>query len=418
MTALSSLQIALGVFVMLAVFCLLAWIFWRCLKNSDDPSRLLFRWIITAVVLGGGGYGIYQLAGDGTAAGQIMGVLAGAVVGLILAGLWLPAIVGQVSDTIGSLYTGGREPPTPKPVYSIAEARRKQGRYPEAVHEIQKELAKFPTDVTGQMLLAEVQAENLHDLESVQATIEGFLTQEHAPKNIAFALNSLADWQLKLAKDTAGARRSLERIVESLPDTEESRNAAQRIAHLATPEELSRRETASLIALPEGRRNLGLEENPQLQIKTHETPDDALARLSGHLAEHPLDREAREKLALVYAEDLQQLEPAVEQFEILSQMPNQTPRDVAHWINRIADLQVGLGLEYEVIRTTLQRIIDLFPGLAPAELAQQRMETLRLELKGKQKSQVVKLGSYEKDIGLKNQGYKPFTDGTGLGSDD
>jgi hypothetical protein len=104
----------------------------------------------------------------------------------------------------------------------------------------------------------------------------------------------------------------------------------------------------------------------------------------------------------------------VEQFEMLSQMPNQTPRDVARWVNRVADLQVRLGLEYEVIRATLQRIIDSFPGLAPAELAQQRMEILRLELKGKQKSQVVQLGSYEKDLGLKHPGHKPFTGGSDL----
>ncbi len=128
-----------------------------------------------------------------------------------------------------------------------------------------------------------------------------------------------------------------------------------------------------------------------------------MARLSGHLAEHPLDAEAREKLAILYADEFQQLEPAIEQLEILAQIPNQTPRDVARWINRVADLQIRQGADYEAVRVTLQRIIDLFPGLAPAGLAQQRLETLRLELKGKQKAQAVKLGSYEKDLGLKNR---------------
>jgi hypothetical protein len=92
----------------------------------------------------------------------------------------------------------------------------------------------------------------------------------------------------------------------------------------------------------------------------------------------------------------------------LARLPNQTPREVARWINAIADLQVREGLDFEVIRETLQRLIDQFPGLAPAELARQRMETVRLELKGKEKGSTVQLGSYEKDLGLR--GSRPRTE--------
>ena len=159
-------------------------------------------------------------------------------------------------------------------------------------------------------------------------------------------------------------------------------------------------------SMPEGRRYIGLEDHPQLRSKADEDPNEAEARLSAQLAEHPLDGETREKLALLYLEELQQLEPAMEQFEMLSQMPNQTPREVARWIHRVADMQVRLGTDFEVIQATLHRIINQFPGLAPAQLAQQRLETLRLELKGKQKGQVVKLGNYDKDLGLKNPGPK------------
>jgi len=55
----------------------------------------------------------------------------------------------------------------------------------------------------------------------------------------------------------------------------------------------------------------------------------------------------------------------------------------------------------EAARHCLQRIVDLFPDSAQAELAQQRLARLKLELKGQQKSRVLKLGSYEKNIGLK-----------------
>ena len=45
--------------------------------------------------------------------------------------------------------------------------------------------------------------------------------------------------------------------------------------------------------------------------------------------------------------------------------------------------------------------MDLFPDTAAAGLAASRIAHLRLELRGKEKSQAVKLGSYEEDVGLK-----------------
>ena len=81
---------------------------------------------------------------------------------------------------------------------------------------------------------------------------------------------------------------------------------------------------------------------------------------------------------------------------------NGTVNDLAMCGARPLALSCGLILEEGLAMATLQRIVDQFPGLAVAQVAQQRIEILRLELKGKEKSQVVKLGSYEKDIGLKN----------------
>ena len=93
---------------------------------------------------------------------------------------------------------------------------------------------------------------------------------------------------------------------------------------------------------------------------------------------------------------------AIDQLEQLVAAPNQPGKEVARWLNVMADLQIKHGADYDTIRATLQRVIDRSPELAAAQLAQQRIELLRLELKGKEKSQVVKLGSYEKDIGLKS----------------
>jgi len=87
--------------------------------------------------------------------------------------------------------------------------------------------------------------------------------------------------------------------------------------------------------------------------------------------------------------------------EELVAAPNQPGKEVARWLNLIADLQVKYGLGFEAAQATLQRIIERFAGLGAAEVAQQRLERLRLEFKGQQQGQVIKLGSYEKDLGLK-----------------
>jgi hypothetical protein len=71
------------------------------------------------------------------------------------------------------------------------------------------------------------------------------------------------------------------------------------------------------------------------------------------------------------------------------------------WLNLLADLQVRSGVDYDTVRATLQRIVDLNPNLAAAENARKRIELLKLEMKGKQASASVKLGTYEQNIGLK-----------------
>ena len=381
----------------------LGWMGWWLLKSSADPAALLFRWMLTVAVTVGGYFFIDWIIGgpNGGALEKVVGVFAGMFLGLTLAIIWAPAIVDKVSDIIGSLFTGGSEPPPPEPFYSIATGKRKQGKFREAVHEIQQQLAKFPTDVTGQMMLASIQAENLDDLPAAKVTIERLCQQPgHTPPQIANAFNVLADWHLKL-QDTDAARAALEQIIARFPDSEQSQLAAQRIAHFASKEMLLAAHEHKPIELREGVRDIGLMRDSSALAKLEESPAEVAGQLAKHLEQHPLDNEAREKLAMIYADHYARLDLAADQLEQLITAPNQPGREVARWLNVLADLQLKHGADYDAIRQTLQRVIDLFPELAAAQLAQQRIELLRLELKGKEKSQVVKLGSYEKDIGLK-----------------
>jgi hypothetical protein len=49
----------------------------------------------------------------------------------------------------------------------------------------------------------------------------------------------------------------------------------------------------------------------------------------------------------------------------------------------------------------LEKILERFPGLPVADLAQSRLNRLKLEMKGIQETSDVKLGVYEQNIGLK-----------------
>src|SRR6185295_15285044 len=103
----------------------------------------------------------------------------------------------------------------------IAEAKRKRGQYTEAIAEIRKQLVRFPTDLIGQMMIAEIQAEELNDLPGAELTIRRLCDQPgHAPRNVAHALSTLADWHLKYELNRDAARVDLQQIIERFPDSE------------------------------------------------------------------------------------------------------------------------------------------------------------------------------------------------------
>jgi tetratricopeptide (TPR) repeat protein len=289
-------------------------------------------------------------------------------------------------------------------MYSIAQSRQKQGRYLEAVAEIRKQLDRFPTDFEGHMMLAQIQAENLKDLPGAELTIQRLCSQPgHAPRNVAFALYSLADWYLKIGQDVEDARRALEQIPLLLPDTEFALTAAQRIAHLGAPEMLLEPHDRKKFVVAEGPQNLGLAKNHDRMAPPEKSPTDLALEYVKHLEQHPLDTEAREKLAVIYADHYARLDLALDQLEQMIQLPSQPHRLVVRWLNQYADLQIRSGADYDSVKGSLQRIVDLDPNVAAAEIARKRIDLLKLELKAKQPKEAVKLGIYEQNIGLKRR---------------
>lgn len=383
-----------------AAFGVAFWWFCRRIRNSEDPKDLIFKWIITAgcavlwIYLG------IQAQGAGTGGAFLIPGIAAAT-GIMLAVLWTPQIAAMMSNPLTKWYDGGDEQAERKPLYSMAQARRNRGEYDKAIAEIYRQLKIFPNDYQGYMMLAEVYADDLKALEEAEKTVEHLLTiPELAPKNAAYALTRLADWYVKYRSDLEMARALFQRIIERLPDTVEAQLASQRIAHLATPEDLADMQAPRVIALEHHEERIGLQ-GRVVEAPAPDSPAKAAQRLVDHLREYPLDNEAREKLARLYADEYQRLDLATGELEQLIAAPHQIPKHVVHWLNLLADLQIKLGGDMAAARRTLERIGQMFPESAAANNASVRMSQLKLELNQHSAQRTLKLGSYEQNVGLK-----------------
>jgi tetratricopeptide (TPR) repeat protein len=394
-----------GFVILLAFAGLLGWLIVYSVIKADDPPRMIFKWILTAGVVGVMVKFVAPMVGRGGYEGAFGGIPATAVCGLAFAAIWRHDLAGLAAKPFASLYDGGDEPPEARPAYSVAQARQKQGRYLEAITEIRTQLDRFPTDFEGQMLLAQIQAENLQDLPGAELTIQRLCAQPgHATKNITFALYSMADWHLAIGRDTDAARAALEQIIALFPDSESALGAAQRIAHLSRPEMVLDPHDRKTYAVSPGLHNVGLRRAEE-QLKPEETdPGRLAAAYVAHLAEHPLDAEAREKLAVIYVRHYGRLDLAADQLEQLIAQPHQPAKQVARWLNLLADLQIRSGADYETVKQTLERIIERDPNLAAAEIARNRLGRLRLEFKANETKQPVKMGVYEQNLGLRGNG--------------
>jgi len=374
----------------------LVWLTVRALKRSVDPAKILFKWGFTIPFV----IFCIWMAHEMGPFGPFLVV----VMGVVLSIMWTPHISEWFAKPLTSMIDGGDEPPEPKPYYSIAQTKRKLNHPLEAIIAIREQLAKFPNDYEGVMLLAAIQAEDTKDLASAEITMNHFCDQPNPPpRQFAAAMTQLADWHIKLAQDFDSARAALEKIIARFPDTELSLQASQRIAHLGGTE---KRMLASLdrqpMPVPEGVKSVGLLESSEHLRPAEADPTKLAAAYVKHLEQHPLDTEAREELAKIYADYYQRLDMATIELNQLIEMPNQPAKRVAHWLNLLADLQVRHGADYETVRGTLERIIERFPDLAAGEMARTRLGKLKLELKGQKGTSDVKLGVYEQNIGLRS----------------
>jgi hypothetical protein len=374
---------------------LVGWGLVHALKKSCDPVKIIWKLAFTIPFAIGCIWVAHLMSWGGPFLIIVMAV--------VLSPMWTPHIAEWMSNPLTSLFDGGSEPPEPKPAYSTAMARRNRGKPQEAVAEIRRQLEKFPNDFEGVMLLARVHAEDLADLAGAENVLNHFCDWPGAPvRQVAAACTQLADWHLKISADAEAARAALQKIITRFPDTELALQAEQRIAHLSDAEKMIlAQHDRQNVEVPEGVHNVGLLDSTSFLKPPEAEPGKLAAAHVKHLEAHPHDTEVREKLALIYARDFKRLDLATMELAQLINEPKHKPKQIAHWLNLLANLQVELGADMETVRATLGKIVERFPTLPLADLAQRRLARLENEFKGLRQSSSVKLGSYEQNIGLK-----------------
>jgi hypothetical protein len=107
---------------------------------------------------------------------------------------------------------------------------------------------------------------------------------------------------------------------------------------------------------------------------------------------------------MIYGRDFKRLDLATMELAQLINEPKHKPKQIAHWLNLLANLQVELGADLATVRETLEKVVERFPDLPVAELARRRLARLENEFKGLRTASSVKLGTYEQNIGLKYGG--------------
>ena len=219
-------------------------------------------------------------------------------------------------------------------------------------------------------------------------------------REVIGALHLLADWQLQFGRDAQAAIGSLQRIVQLYPGTPFAHAAEQRIAHLGSADETSRVRYQGKFTMAPGKRDIGLRKD-SAPVPAPADPHALAEEYVRQLELHPSDTDTREKLAVLYAEAFQRLDLAADQLEQLIGLPAEPPKHVARWLNLLATLHIQVAHDVAAAESALHRIIERFPGGALADLAVSRLASLQSELKPSQSTPTKTLGSYEKDIGLK-----------------
>jgi hypothetical protein len=264
------------------------------------------------------------------------------------------------------------------PSYSRALAKISFGHYDEAEMEVIRELEQCEQDFDGWMMLAELYATHFHDLPGAAETVRDICTQPTTtPVQISIALHKLADWHLKLGHDPVSARQVLEQICTRIPGSHLDKMARQRIAQLpATREELEERERGKPLRLPHVQDEIQPPGEPMLSPEQATTEATGLAEA---LKKNPDDVLAREKFARILAENLNDVDRAIDQLQLLLAMPDQPSVKRAEWLLTIAGWHARYRDDLEEAKLIYQQVMRDFRDTPHAFAAQRKINLINVQ---------------------------------------
>ena len=269
------------------------------------------------------------------------------------------------------------------PTYVRAVVKMQRDKYREAESAVIAELEKSEDDFNGWLMLAELYADHFGDLAGAERIIRETCAQEGTnASEVCVAFNQLADWHLKLADDPAAARNALEEICRRFPETHMDRMARLRISQLpASREAVIARRTPKTIQLPALGWSL---DHPAGVPASPGERNEAAARandLVRQLQKAPDNIAVREELARILAERLDKAGAAIEQLELLLNMPEASAGQAAEWMGLMAAWQIKYQGDPQKGRETLERLIRRYPQSSQAFGAQRRINMMDFEAK-------------------------------------
>jgi hypothetical protein len=317
---------------------------------------------------------------------SLLGMLLPAA-GIVLVGGWagLGLAVTAMLVPIGGYAPTLLRPKKMPPMYARAIAKMKFGKYSDAEWEIIRELEKSDDDFEGWMMLADLYAMRFNDLAEAEQTVLEICDQPRTtPSQMSVALHRLADWHLSMAANPDAARAVLEIICTRLRGTHLDKMARLRINQLPqTSAELLEQRAASPIPLPAlGDRLDAGSESATVPM----SPDEATSLVNGQieiLRENPNNTLARERLARLFAEQLDRADLAIEQVQLLLEMPEQPEARRVEWLSLLAAWHIRHRRDDATGRRLLEQLIREFPQSPQAFAASQRISLMDMEQKSR-----------------------------------